>query len=79
MAQIRQQLRSRKLFGQPLQSRLVYFLHDEIMIYGPQREGQICEQIIREAAQSAGELIFGQVPVEFPVTVAITDNYSKAK
>lgn len=79
MAQIRKSLRTATLFGKPLQSHLVYFLHDEIMIYGPEREATLCEQIVREAAQSAGELIFGEIPVEFPVTIAITDNYSKAK
>lgn len=79
MAQIRQKLRATTLFGKPLQSQLVYFLHDEIIIYGPEREAALCEQIVRDAAQAAGEVLFGHISVEFPVTIAVTDNYSTAK
>lgn len=79
MGNIRSRLRSERLFGRPLQSQLVYFLHDEIMIYGPEREAKLCEKIIRESARDAATMIFGQIPVDFPVTVTVTDDYSKAK
>ncbi|GGH61193.1 bifunctional 3'-5' exonuclease/DNA polymerase [Rothia aerolata] len=79
MSLIRQKLRTTVMFGKPMRSHLVYFLHDEIMIYGPEREAQTCTKIVRESAQQAAELIFGPVPVQFPVTVVSTDNYAKAK
>ena len=79
MSLIRQQLRSTLVDGRPMSSRLVYFLHDEIMIYGPEHEAAACTQIVRRTAQQAAELLFGSVPVQFPVTVVSTDNYAKAK
>ncbi|MFW0180833.1 bifunctional 3'-5' exonuclease/DNA polymerase [Rothia sp. P5766] len=79
MAQIRRRLRTERRFGRRLQSRLVYFLHDEIMLYGPVGEAALCTKIVRESAQTAAELIFGKTDVEFPVTVVTTDDYSTAK
>ena len=34
---------------------------------------------VRAAAQDAGRLLFGTLPVDFPLTVAIVDNYGEAK
>jgi DNA polymerase-1 len=34
---------------------------------------------IRQAAAEAGRLLFGDLPVTFPVTTAIVDNYGEAK
>ncbi|MBM7051972.1 bifunctional 3'-5' exonuclease/DNA polymerase [Rothia sp. ZJ1223] len=79
MGQMRKRLREEKLFGHALSTRLVYFLHDEVMLYGPQREAKVCERIVRESAEDAAKLLFGQIPVDFPVTVVATDNYAKAK
>lgn len=79
MAQIRQKLRSTRINGEPLRSHLVYFLHDEVIVYGPAHEAELCRRIIEDAAQSAGQIIFGHIPVEFPVSIASTDNYAKAK
>lgn len=79
MGNIRARLRSERLLGRPLRSQLVYFLHDEIMVYGPNQEAKLCEKIIRESARDAATMIFGQIPVDFPVTVTVTDNYAKAK
>ncbi|WP_291048225.1 bifunctional 3'-5' exonuclease/DNA polymerase [Herbiconiux sp.] len=58
---------------------LAFFLHDEVMVHTP---AALAEQVagqLREAAAEAGRLIFGQAPVEFPVTVAIVDRYDQAK
>lgn len=79
MGQIRKRLRAEKLFGSPLRTHLVYFLHDEVMLCGPVREAKVCERIVRESAEAAASLIFGQVPVDFPVNIVVTDNYAKAK
>ncbi len=79
MAQIRKRLRTERRFGKRMQTRLVYFLHDEIMLYGPVGESARAAEIVRESAQAAAELIFGPTDVEFPVTVVTTDDYSQAK
>ncbi|MFC6353450.1 bifunctional 3'-5' exonuclease/DNA polymerase [Rothia nasimurium] len=79
MAQIRKRLRTERRFGKRMQTRLVYFLHDEIMLYGPIGESARAAEIVRESAQAAAELIFGPTDVEFPVTVVTTDDYSQAK
>ncbi len=79
MGHIRHELRHRGPGGEPLHSHLVYFLHDEIMIYGPANEAELCAEIVRDSAEKAGRLLFGNAPVEFPVSIAITDNYAKAK
>ena len=79
MAQIRKRLRTERHFGRRMQTRLVYFLHDEIMLYGPVSESARAAKIVRESAQAAAELIFGPTDVEFPVTVITTDDYSQAK
>ncbi|HEV7950451.1 MAG TPA: bifunctional 3'-5' exonuclease/DNA polymerase [Glaciihabitans sp.] len=58
---------------------LVFFLHDEVMVHAPAHlADQVAEQI-RAAAADAGRLIFGQMPITFPVTVAIVDSYADAK
>jgi DNA polymerase-1 len=36
-------------------------------------------EAIREAANAAKELMFGRIPVEFPVSIAVVDSYDKAK
>lgn len=79
MAQIRRALRTERLAGRPLSSRLVYFLHDEVVIYGPAYEAAQCARIVRRAASSAAQLIFGASEVEFPVSVAAVEDYSQAK
>ncbi|WP_440708348.1 bifunctional 3'-5' exonuclease/DNA polymerase [Herbiconiux sp. YIM B11900] len=58
---------------------LAFFLHDEVMVHTP---AELAEQVaaeLRAAAAEAGRLIFGDAPVEFPVTVAIVDRYDQAK
>ena len=34
---------------------------------------------VRAAAADAGRLLFGELPVDFPLTVATVDNYGQAK
>jgi DNA polymerase-1 len=58
---------------------LSFFLHDEVMVHTPIALANDVAVAIRESAAEAGTLIFGAAPVEFPVTVAIVDNYGAAK
>ncbi|MFB2555363.1 bifunctional 3'-5' exonuclease/DNA polymerase [Herbiconiux liangxiaofengii] len=58
---------------------LAFFLHDEVMVHAPAHLADTVAAELRAAAAEAGRLIFGDAPVEFPVTVAIVDSYDLAK
>ncbi|MFF1883953.1 bifunctional 3'-5' exonuclease/DNA polymerase [Pseudarthrobacter sp. NPDC058196] len=58
---------------------LVFFLHDEVMVHAPAERVEACIAAIEEAASAAKELLFGPIPVEFPVSVAVVDSYDRAK
>ena len=58
---------------------LVFFLHDEIIVHTPEHMVERVTDVVREAASSAGRLIFGALPVDFPVTAVAVDNYAEAK
>ncbi len=58
---------------------LVFFLHDEVVVHCPAPLADEVAREIRAAAVDAGRLLFGPLPVTFPVTIAIVDNYGQAK
>lgn len=58
---------------------LVFFLHDEIVVHCPAAQAEEVATAVREAAEEAGRLLFGETPGRFPVTVAIVENYGQAK
>jgi DNA polymerase-1 len=58
---------------------LVLFMHDELVVHCPADAAAGVEQAVRDAAVQAGRLMFGDAPVEFPLTVAVVDNYGQAK
>lgn len=58
---------------------LVFFLHDELIVHTPADRADEVAVAMRESAAEAGRLLFGGVPVEFAVSVAIVDRYSDAK
>ncbi|HEY1532295.1 MAG TPA: bifunctional 3'-5' exonuclease/DNA polymerase [Galbitalea sp.] len=58
---------------------LVFFLHDELVVHTPAALAERVSDEIRSAAADAGRLLFGALPVEFPLTVAVVDNYGQAK
>jgi DNA polymerase-1 len=58
---------------------LVFFLHDELIVHTPASLTDEVAVAMRESAAEAGRLLFGGVPVEFAVSVAIVDRYSDAK
>lgn len=57
----------------------MYFLHDEVMVHSPAEHADDVAVHVREAARSAGRLLFGDFPVEFPLSVAVVDAYDQAK
>ncbi|TLM84366.1 bifunctional 3'-5' exonuclease/DNA polymerase [Pseudarthrobacter sp. NamE2] len=78
LAELRRRLRSMRANGAP-GAELVFFLHDEVMVHAPAEGVDLCIRAIEDAARSAKELLFGHIPVEFPVSLAVVDSYDKAK
>ncbi len=58
---------------------LVFFMHDEVVVHCPAELAGAVEEAVRKAAVDAGRLMFGAMPVTFPLTVAIVEDYSQAK
>ncbi|MEE6282808.1 bifunctional 3'-5' exonuclease/DNA polymerase [Georgenia sp. MJ170] len=57
---------------------LVLFLHDEVVIHAPAHLADEVAGVVREAAASAGRLLFGSFPVDFPLDVHVVDHYGAA-
>ncbi|MEU6139942.1 bifunctional 3'-5' exonuclease/DNA polymerase [Streptomyces sp. NPDC047081] len=60
-------------------AELVFFQHDEVIVHCPEEEAETVVTAIREAAELAGRLTFGQTPVRFPFTTAVVECYADAK
>lgn len=78
LAELRRRLRAMRADGGPA-GELVFFLHDEVMVHCTEAAVTDCIRAIEEAANAAKELLFGRIPVEFPVSVAVVDSYDNAK
>ncbi|TLM72327.1 bifunctional 3'-5' exonuclease/DNA polymerase [Pseudarthrobacter sp. NamB4] len=78
LAELRRQLRTLREEGGG-RAELVFFLHDEVMVHAPVEAVDACIKAIEDAASTAKELLFGPIPVEFPVSVAVVDSYDQAK
>ncbi|WP_309080992.1 bifunctional 3'-5' exonuclease/DNA polymerase [Zhihengliuella sp.] len=76
LGQIRHGLRNRL---PDLSSRIVFFLHDEVMLHVPNAQVDEVVAIVHEAAARATALVFRSDLVETPVTVAVVDSYDQAK
>ncbi|MFF9814231.1 bifunctional 3'-5' exonuclease/DNA polymerase [Streptomyces sp. NPDC014006] len=60
-------------------AELVFFQHDEVIVHCPEQEAAAVVTAIREAADLAGRLTFGETPVRFPFTTAVVECYADAK
>jgi DNA polymerase-1 len=60
-------------------AHLVFFMHDEVVIHCPEAQADAVAELVRNAAVEAGRLLFGSLPVDFPLTIAVVDNYGQAK
>ena len=58
---------------------LAFFLHDEVVVHTPAAMAADVERVLRDSAAEAGRLLFGDAPVEFPLSVATVDSYADAK
>jgi len=57
---------------------LVFFLHDEVVVHTPEHlAGDVVEEV-RRAAATAGRLLFGAFPVDFPLDVAVVRSWADA-
>ncbi|GAA1858623.1 bifunctional 3'-5' exonuclease/DNA polymerase [Brevibacterium marinum] len=59
------------------QAHLVFFLHDEVIVHSPAQHAEAAAAAIREAAASAGKLLFGNAPVDFPLELTISERAEK--
>ena len=60
-------------------AHIVFFLHDEVMLHVPRELADRLSALVTEAARAAARLMFGEIPVEFPVNVVLVDSYADAK
>ncbi|MVA76038.1 bifunctional 3'-5' exonuclease/DNA polymerase [Auraticoccus sp. F435] len=65
--------------GQGRAPRLAYFLHDEVMVHTPEELAEQVVAAVHRAAAQATALMFGGTPVEFPLSVAVVQDYGQAK
>ena len=80
MASIRRRLNNLNNSGVLVDGpHLVFFLHDEVVVHTPSDCADRVAAEIAEAAAEAGRLLFGQLPAQFPLTIAIVDDYGQAK
>ena len=59
-------------------ARLVYFLHDEVIVEAPDALAAAVEEAVRRSARRAGQLLFGSYGVEFPLDVRAVRRYADA-
>jgi len=58
---------------------LVYFLHDELVVHCPAAWADEVAVQVAGAASAAGRLLFGDFPVDFPLSVGVAESYAEAK
>lgn len=58
-------------------AHLVFFLHDEVIVHAPTEQAEAAAEAIRAAAASAGRLMFGAAPVDFPLDLSIGERAIK--
>jgi DNA polymerase-1 len=66
--------------GGPFEQRphLVFFLHDEVVVHTPEElADRVCDEV-RAAAATAGRLLFGDFPVDFPLDVSVVRSWADA-
>ncbi|KLU10067.1 bifunctional 3'-5' exonuclease/DNA polymerase [Kocuria sp. SM24M-10] len=67
------------LVREGIDAELVFFLHDEIVLHCAREEAERAAELVRGCAGQAGRMVFGRIPVEFPVSVTVVESYADAK
>ena len=57
-------------------AELVLFVHDEVGVHCPAEEAEQVAEAVRASAAKAGELLFGETAVRFPLDVSIVECYA---
>lgn len=57
---------------------LAFFLHDEIVVHTPVEHANAVADAVRESAASAGRLLFGTFPIDFPLDLRIGETAEKS-
>jgi DNA polymerase-1 len=79
LAEVRRRLRALAADGPGPHAELVFFLHDEVMVHCPEPLVERVSLIVEESAAAATELLFGRIPIAFPVATVVVDSYDQAK
>jgi DNA polymerase-1 len=56
---------------------IVFWLHDEVIVHTPEELAEPVADAVREAAASAGRLLFGDFPLDFPLDLRISRTAGK--
>jgi DNA polymerase I len=64
---------------QPQAPHLVFFQHDEVLVHCPETLAESVVAATAGAAQEAGRALFGNTPVQFPMTTSVVTCYADAK
>jgi len=56
---------------------LAFYLHDEIVVHTPVEHADAVADAVRESAASAGRLLFGTFPIDFPLDLRIGETAEK--
>jgi DNA polymerase I len=59
-------------------AELVFFVHDEVVVHCPAGEADAVTAAVHASAARAGELLFGDTPVRFPLHVSTVQCYADA-
>jgi DNA polymerase-1 len=65
-----------RLAGTP--AELVFFVHDEVVVHAPAALADSVVEAVRAAGEQAGQLLFGDTPVRFPLDVSVVSCYADA-
>ncbi|WP_341925385.1 bifunctional 3'-5' exonuclease/DNA polymerase [Nocardioides psychrotolerans] len=57
---------------------LVFFLHDEVVVHTPVALAEAVAEQTRQAAETAGRLLFRDLSIDFPLTVSVVPSYADA-
>lgn len=78
LGELRRRLRAARREGTEV-GELVFFLHDEVVLHVPEDQVETARRYLVEAAATATALLFGRIPIEFAVNIAVVDSYADAK
>ncbi|GEP40288.1 bifunctional 3'-5' exonuclease/DNA polymerase [Nocardioides psychrotolerans] len=57
---------------------LVFFLHDEVVVHTPVALADAVAEQTRQAAETAGGLLFRDLSIDFPLTISVVRSYAEA-